>query len=352
VQDITAYVRGLEAALQSLPADPSAATSIRRLSRSLAHAAEADAATDLASRAHRVHGAGASELEQATRDLLAHVEALRAPPPDQDLEVLVVEDDRTLATAVHAYLKKQARRVHVAATAREAESLLASHPIDVVILDLILPDRDGRDLLVQLREDPRTADLPIIILSGETGPVARAECLAVGASDFLVKPPDPKVLRAAVARHAALRRGGGDPPSAAARTPAPTETDAPIRALLVEDDRVTVTLIRHRLTRDGIEVTDFSNGEDALRWAAVSSFDVAILDVKVPGMDGFELLARLRKLPNLAGVPILMLTGLSGEADVVRGLELGANDYMVKPFSPAELLARVRRLVVTPAGAR
>jgi PleD family two-component response regulator len=119
----------------------------------------------------------------------------------------------------------------------------------------------------------------------------------------------------------------------------------PARVLLVEDDRVTATLIHHRLVREGLEVMDFLNGEDAFTWAAESSFDLAILDVKVPGMDGFELLERLRAMPRLDDVPIVMLTGLGSETDVVRGLELGANDYMLKPFSPTELLARIRRLL-------
>jgi PleD family two-component response regulator len=119
----------------------------------------------------------------------------------------------------------------------------------------------------------------------------------------------------------------------------------PPRVLLVEDDRVTATLIHHRLVREGFEVMDFQNGEDAFTWAADSDFDLAVLDVKVPGMDGFELLERLRAMPRLDDVPIVMLTGLGSEADVIRGLELGANDYMLKPFSPTELLARVRRLL-------
>ncbi len=348
MQDIAAYVRGLEAALQSLAADPASVTSLRRLARSLAHAADASGESDIAARARRVHEAGHAEIERATRDLLAYVEVVRSPAPDRDLEILIVEDDRTVATTVHSHVKRQARRVHVAATAHEAESLLAVHAIDVVILDLILPDGDGRDILVRLREDPRTANMPVIVLSAESGPVARAECMAVGASEFFAKPPDPKALRAAIARHTAVRpRPAVDPIDGTGST-VPTSTGASLRVLLVEDDRVTSTLIRHRLTRDGLEVTDFVNGEDALHWAEESSFDVAILDVKVPGMDGFELLERLRRIPRLAAVPIVMLTGLGGEADVVRGLELGANDYMVKPFSPAELLARVRRLVSTP----
>jgi DNA-binding response OmpR family regulator len=127
--------------------------------------------------------------------------------------------------------------------------------------------------------------------------------------------------------------------------------ERPPRVLVVEDDRVTATLLHHRLVRDGFEVMDFLNGEDAFHWASDSDFDLAILDVKVPGMDGFELLERLRAIPRLDATPIVMLTGLGREADIVRGLGLGANDYMLKPFSPTELLARVRRLVAVGPGA-
>ena len=90
---------------------------------------------------------------------------------------------------------------------------------------------------------------------------------------------------------------------------------------------------------------DFLNGAEAFEWASEADFDLAILDVKVPGMDGFELLERLREIERLSDVPIIMLTGMGSETDVIRGLELGADDYMLKPFSPSELLARVRRLL-------
>ena len=72
---------------------------------------------------------------------------------------------------------------------------------------------------------------------------------------------------------------------------------------------------------------------------------MAILDVKMPEMDGFELLDRLRKVPNYYEIPIMMLTSMGREEDIARGFELGADDYMVKPFSPVEVLARVRRLL-------
>jgi DNA-binding response OmpR family regulator len=112
----------------------------------------------------------------------------------------------------------------------------------------------------------------------------------------------------------------------------------------VEDDRVTASLIRHRLEKDGFEVVHYDDGQVA--YNAVeggASFSLAIVDVKLPGMDGFELLQRVRELRHSSDTPVIMLTSMGREADIVRGFELGANDYVLKPFSAVELLARIHR---------
>jgi DNA-binding response OmpR family regulator len=119
------------------------------------------------------------------------------------------------------------------------------------------------------------------------------------------------------------------------------------RILVAEDDTVTSNLIVYRLSREpGFEVQHYPDGLDALAALKEQSFDLAVLDVQMPGLDGFGVLSQMREDPNLAAIPVIMLTSLGGEEDIVRGLEIGANDYMVKPFSPAELIARVRRLLV------
>ena len=517
IDALNAHVEGLEAAVGGLNADPEVGTSLRRIARSLQVAAEQIGATEIAAGAQAIQRATDAQLGHSVTSFLERIEQIRSEVVTDDVQILLVEDNKTVAVATSAFLRGGRRTVHVVATAAEAEEALRAHPVDLVILDLILPDRDGRDLLVQLREAPETAHVPVVVLSAKGGSVARAECLAVGADAFMEKPAEPKALRSAVnrlLRHAKARRdavldgltglpnrvglneafqkrtghdepaGSGtketgravavvrmqgwdrfgdakgqdaaerilleasatvhglldpgevlgrwetgqlvalldaagadrlerfeahaeealgplavtDDPSAAVRfecgavlvpadaglhdaiaaaersllrpapkpeseptpaEPAPVADEAPrappepappgiaplARILLVEDDRVTGTLVHHRLVRDGHEVIDFDNGEDAFVFARDGSFDLAVLDVKVPGMDGFELLERLRDIERYANVPIIMLTGMGSEADVIRGLELGANDYMLKPFSPSELLARVRRLL-------
>jgi DNA-binding response OmpR family regulator len=115
------------------------------------------------------------------------------------------------------------------------------------------------------------------------------------------------------------------------------------RILVVEDEPDVAGLIRHTLERPGdLQVEIAHTGEAALTKAAEQSPDVVILDLNLPGFDGLEVCRILRSRPGSATVPIIMLTARASEADRIRGLDLGADDYMTKPFSPRELAARVR----------
>jgi diguanylate cyclase (GGDEF)-like protein len=499
IEAISAQLEGLEAAAEGLEADPSAGVSLRRIARSLETAAQSLGLKEVAAGASAIQKAADAHLGRSVTNFLARIDELRQDGPAEDVTILIVEDNKTVAAATQAYLKAPGRQLIVAESGGEALSILASRDVDVVVLDLILPDRDGRDVLVQMREQAVTSTIPVVVLSSTSSSVARAECLAVGADEFIEKPADPKTLRSAIARqikngkerrdavrdgltglpnrvgicaefdeqvraaakdatpltvavvsveslaevtmklgrdagdrfllevcaavHEAIgkgdRLGRWETAELVAVLPGRSAADAKLvlentiralatdealedyreagieielsggvtvvepgqdlhvaisaaerslysarsselesvgsdgdplalqtqRILLVEDDRVTATLIHHRLIRDGHEVVNFLDGAEAYGWIADGEFDLAILDVKVPGMDGFELLGKLREIPRLAEVPIIMLTGMGSEADVIRGLELGADDYMLKPFSPSELLARVRRLL-------
>jgi len=115
------------------------------------------------------------------------------------------------------------------------------------------------------------------------------------------------------------------------------------RILIVDDEPAIVAALRERLEREGFAVLVAASGEQALAMLAESPPDLLLLDVGLPGIDGFELLRRLRA-QGLA-VPVILLTARGDEIDRVVGLELGADDYVVKPFSARELAARVRALL-------
>lgn len=120
------------------------------------------------------------------------------------------------------------------------------------------------------------------------------------------------------------------------------------RILVAEDDALTMQLIEFKLKQQGYEVMRATDGELALKIMAVEKPALLILDGMMPVLDGFEVLRRVRADESLKHIPILMLTARSRDNDVVTGLELGANDYMTKPFSPTELLARVKKILSSP----
>jgi DNA-binding response OmpR family regulator len=118
------------------------------------------------------------------------------------------------------------------------------------------------------------------------------------------------------------------------------------RILLVEDDPDIALSLRTKLEREGgYDVEVVADGPSGLARATEAPPELVVLDVNLPGMDGFEVCRRLRKAPATAAVPVIMLTARIGEDDRVRGLDLGADDYITKPFSPKEALARVRAVL-------
>jgi DNA-binding response OmpR family regulator len=114
---------------------------------------------------------------------------------------------------------------------------------------------------------------------------------------------------------------------------------------IVDDEEDIVELVSHHLKREGFLVKEFYKGRDFFSYLNSIIPDLVILDIMLPGIDGLEICKILKSKPKTRSIPIIMLTAKAGEADVVVGLELGADDYVVKPFSPRELVARVKSIL-------
>jgi diguanylate cyclase (GGDEF)-like protein len=405
--------------------------------------------------------------------------------------LVIIEDDPEIQYILSVVLSDEGREIVAVESAAHARAVLAEADVDLVILDLILPDADGRSLLSELRAARATAAVPVVVITARAAPEIRQECFSLGADAFVEKPFDPddfaadisaRLERVARAERAALadpatglhnRAGleatvvetGGDyglgliqmdgfgvrsegwgwersekilrEVARALRDAMPEEVDlgrlgggdfalvapgadlevtthlagealailsdlqseeldadeAPLTAtigvlvasasgsfedaldtarqrifqaratagglviaetgpvaatghvLVAEDDEISATILLHRLGKEGLDVVRCDNGQDAYEAALHEIPILVILDVKMPGLDGFEVLERLRKDQRFSAVPIIMLTSMGREADVVRAFRMGADDYILKPFSPTELSARVRRLL-------
>ncbi len=315
--------------------------------------------------AHTLHGSGstfgfpdisaaARSVEHASDDELlkelAHLirVLVTAAAVEEEVErpaILVIDDDTDITRLMQVLLAQKCpdHQVIVTASAAEATPWVNMRGFDLIVLDLLLPDSDGRHILKLLR-DSRHRDTPVFVLSGVDKQDVRDECLALGANKVYAKPFKPAEIVDAIASAVkglpAATNAPATQPAAAAVAPAKAKPSLPV--LVAEDDELLVNVIRHRLSREGLQIEHANNGAAALAALEQKAFCLVILDVKMPMMDGFEVLAKARQRYDKSTLPIIMLTAMGSEKDVVRGYDLGASDYMLKPFSPAELVAKVK----------
>ena len=497
---LSARIDALETAKRTLQKQPrEAAEAIQRIAHSLRGSGTTYGFPQISTAAALLERAKPEEIPERLEELRRILREVLAGITTEKVGILIIDDDPEVCTLLEHTLAAENRELFVAGTTAQAEEILAQKRISLIILDLVLPDMDGRTLLLRLRDRPSMIMLPIIVLSAKVGTQTKTECFALGADDYFEKPFDPDTLSAAVTAklqrlgeisresrqdpltgllnrtafqesferaqalanrlkyilslaildldgfkwvndsyghalgdevlrrlgkvvsrsirksdfvarwggdefvilfsnttglgasgalekllhacrrepfqaddgrqfrvtfsagvadiapgallaecmadadrllYAAKAAGGNRVLSAEHKVRAPQKT-----VLLAEDDEPTAFVVRYLLGRAGFEVRHFADGDAALAAAPDSGASLAILDVRMPKMNGFELLTHLRNIPSFFQTPIVVLTAMGSEEDIVKGFELGADDYIVKPFSPLELLARVRRLL-------
>ncbi len=118
-----------------------------------------------------------------------------------------------------------------------------------------------------------------------------------------------------------------------------------MKVVIIEDDNAILELVKYNFEKEGFVVDGFGNGHDGLEHITTNLPDIVILDIMLPDIDGFEICKELKKNEKTKDIPIIMLTAKADEVDRILGLELGADDYVVKPFSPRELIARVKAIM-------
>lgn len=123
----------------------------------------------------------------------------------------------------------------------------------------------------------------------------------------------------------------------------------PHRIVIAEDDELLQQLLEHKLSKHGYVVTKAHDGEGALELAQRTRPDLVVLDMMMPALDGAEVLRRLQSDPSTRSIPVIVLSARNQQEDIVSALRLGASDYVVKPFMPAEFLARVERMLARRA---
>ena len=263
------------------------------------------------------------------RFTLPLAQAVTVAPAGGGRRILVVDDDLGFVDMIGGFLQREGFTVEVAATAQEGFDRILRVQPDLVLLDRLLPDADGFDLLSRLKEDARTRGIPVLVVSIRK---EKALGLRLGASGYLTKPVDPGRVRAAIDEIL-----GGH----ASMSPS---------VLVVEDQEPTRRLIVQRLQAAGMRTCEAADGEGALRAIATEKPALVLLDLGLPGVDGWEVLRRLRHDPDTAELPVIVLTGSDLPSARAAGRDLGIVDVVGKPFDLGSLLEEIEQAVGVPPG--
>ncbi len=351
IQTLATYVDALESARAALSADGTSAASIKRLAATLEGSSAKYGFPGIETAARAVRDTSGADFPAVVDRLLYAVLNAVTVPAARQRTVLILDNDVVLARLYQRVLEKANRQVVVAERAAEMLATFRTRWVDLVILEIGLPDLDGREVLSALKKNPITAAIPLCIVTSQRQPWLEAECRALGADHFMLKPVDPVLLAETVTGLLSPRvvapPAAPAPLAAATAPPGPGPKVRPTTGeiLLAEHDLLTAQIIKHRLGREGLTVRHFTSGTAALQAAKSLTPVAVILDAMTPGIDGIELLTRLREVDHYRTIPIVVLSDIGSEREVVRALEAGADDCIRKPFSPTELVARVERLL-------
>ncbi|MDD0843795.1 hybrid sensor histidine kinase/response regulator [Pseudomonas sp. Gutcm_11s] len=264
-----------------------------------------------------------------------------------DTVFLVVDDADTMRKVNSSQLERLgARHILTAANGAEALAVLRARKVNVILSDWSMPVMDGLTLLREVRGNPRLAALPFIMVTAESSRAQITEAIAAGVSSILIKPYTANDLSQRIIR--AMRHRPRAPVVAVAEEPA-HESEPPAErkpTLLVVDDVPDNLALIAGLFQDDYRVLAARDGHGALAICTSDAPpDLILLDVMMPNMDGFELAQHLRSHPSASQIPVIFITAMSDPAAQLRGLELGAVDFVSKPVDPKSLHLRVVNLL-------
>jgi len=261
--------------------------------------------------------------------------------------ILVVDDDANIINFFQAVLEEQGHTVATAENGVEAVKKAKEFHPEVILLDVIMPQMDGYEVTEELKGDPATSSISIILVTGMDTLEDKVRGLECGADDFITKPFNFDELVARVRSLVKLKRLQDQ----LFNLQKECKEDFLLKKkkgmslnmiLVVEDDERIAKIMSNVLGTGGYLTYMVNDGLAAVEFLKDNVPDLVILDLMLPGLDGLEVLKRIRDNPLTGEVPVIVVTAIDDFKTKIKGLYIGADDYLVKPVKSLELLARVK----------
>jgi two-component system cell cycle response regulator len=252
---------------------------------------------------------------------------------------LLIEDDIAVAKLLRTLLGVGGYRMLEARDAETGINIARASKPDCIIMDIKLPGMDGITATRLLKSDRELKSVPIVALTGYVWEIDEQQAMEAGCDGYLTKPIDPRGLLDYMDRFLQkVKRTGRE--EAAGLFPGRQP-----HILVVDDDPAMTRMLDALLQQEGYERFTACSAEEAIEKAVNESPDLILLDVLMPGMDGFEITRRLKNNLRTMHTPIILLTALGALEDKIRGLQAGADEFLTKPFNTAELLVRIKSML-------
>lgn len=269
--------------------------------------------------------------------------------------ILIVDDEPLNVKLLAALLSGENYETILAFSGEEALGKINAESPDLILLDIMMPNMDGYEVTKRLKNNPNSRDIPVILVTALDGADNKIKGLEAGADEFLNKPVSTPELLARVKSLLRLKKYQDQlktrsqsrnffTAATGEKRPIQNTIDLPT-ILLVEDDKKDAKLIQSYLHGEPYQIKLVKDGEETMSCVQREKIDLIVLDILLPGIDGFEVCRRLKKKEQTRNIQIVAITSLRDLESKIRGIELGADDYLVKPINRHELGVRVKALI-------
>lgn len=271
-------------------------------------------------------------------------------------KILIVDDDPVNVKLIKGILARGGYKLFVAASGEQALEIVKEHQPDLILLDIMMPGIDGYEVTRQVRANPESDQIPIILVTALDSDTDKIKGKDAGAEEFLTKPVNPMEVETRVISMLKLKRYRDQldirsqsqghvvdlSPKDESQDPKENTTG---QILVVEDNVKDRKLLLNDLGELAQHVTVAVDGRQALEKLTEDSFDLAIVDVLLPEIDGFQICKHVKTNDEIKDTQMLLVSCLSDTENKIRAVEIGTDDYLIKPYNAQELQVRVRALL-------
>ena len=269
-------------------------------------------------------------------------------------KIYIVEDDPMLVEIYEKKLTDSGFEVRITTNGSAVKDEMMSWRPDLVLLDVVLPDMDGFEILEVVKKEPDIKGIPIYVFSNLSSKEDMDRATGLGAAGFLTKSSFTPTQLAEEIKKILGREASQLVQPSASNIPTPSsqvisgvkKESNSRKVLIIEDEDIFIEMFGDKLKQEGFEVVAAKNGKWGLKEAEKGGFDCVLLDMMMPAMNGFKAIQELRANENTKNIPIIILSNSALDSEVQKAMDLGANAYHIKTqITPGEVAEEVKELI-------